>query len=337
MKSILFLTFLTMFACEGGGSSGGGGSSSPTSAPRNLEPISSLSELAGDYNLAQTENICVNSGSQSASVVTSISGNDFKVIEYGFTLPDCFGTVKYEISAGGVILLTGPNQLRINKTSTFVKFSLSDYANEANSEATCGITDWFATEERNVTNTVCDFWDESVFSWSDVYVSNGTITYTNDKNETYTLHPFRKKSIYDVWEKTDDSTFNVDLRDGEANSEFTTVIKSTLSQDWLDVLNSAGRDTTGLTVGDVFDCTVSIQIISLGPVFQDYDDIGYVKVNSENTDTPHLNACLEQDNDSSQSGFNYDDDHVYYIFGNKLFVNYFGNSDGGSYISENWR
>jgi hypothetical protein len=336
MKSLLNLVLiLVVVSCKGG--DGGGDESSSLKGANNLVPIGSLVELNGDYNLGQQENYCINySGNRSASLVVSFSGNTFNMYEYGFLLADCFGAPSYILNGTGAIVKTGDNEILISKVSETGKLVQNSIVADSNSNSMCGINSWVFNQEANISGTSCAFWGNEDFQWTKVHLENGVLTYTNNSGNTHSLYPFKKKSIFDYWSKKADSTYLADFRNKQNNVSFSTTLKTQLSQDWINALNGAGRDTSGLSAGQIFNCTVDVSVSSLGGVFGSIDEIGYIKVNSPNIDTPAYNACLEQDNSSAVSGYNFDEDHLYYIFGEKLYINYFTNSDSGSYLSDEW-
>jgi hypothetical protein len=118
--------------------------------------------------------------------------------------------------------------------------------------------------------------------------------------------------------------FSLDFSSGSFYSIQTFYTYLPITQEWIDALNSAGRNTTGLVAGTKYICELDIYFVgtqSSGSFATNHDDIN----------TPAHNACLEWDSNCVIGVCNASGDHTFTKTDNKLTVDYFGSSDYGLY------
>jgi hypothetical protein len=129
------------------------------------------------------------------------------------------------------------------------------------------------------------------------------------------------KSLFSKWEV---GALQWNFTNGQFETNQTMYVELPTTQGWIDALDSAGRDTTGLVAGTNHICELTIYFLgdeNSGNIATDHDDI----------DTPAHNACLEWDNNCVIGVCNYAADHLYTKTGNTLVIDYFGTADSGSY------
>lgn len=139
------------------------------------------------------------------------------------------------------------------------------------------------------------------------------------------------KGLFSVWSPKTNTTFTLDL----SNAAFgtTLVINVTglpLSSAFLAALNTAGRNTSGLTAGMTNNCTYNMLITG-------DDSSGVVRLDTTtDSDTPTTNACYEYDNYCSGSTnlCNLTTQHAYSISNNILRVTWFGTATSTYGFSE---
>ena len=132
-----------------------------------------------------------------------------------------------------------------------------------------------------------------------------------------------KKSLFAKWE-TSDKSFAWDFSGGQFDTLLTFYVNLPISQNWIDALNSAGRDTTGLVAGQIYYCELEIY-------FTGTEDSGAFATDHDDIDTPAHNACLEWDSNCYTGVCNFSADHTYTRSGDKMVFDYFGSADSGSY------
>ena len=129
------------------------------------------------------------------------------------------------------------------------------------------------------------------------------------------------KSLFSEWTV---GNFYLDFSNGSFNQNHTMYLYMPNTQEWINALNMAGRDTTGLVAGVPRICEITIYFVG-------NESQGVFSTNHPNIDTPHNNACLEWDSNCVSGVCNYAGDHVYTKTGDVLVIDYFGSVDNGMY------
>ena len=132
------------------------------------------------------------------------------------------------------------------------------------------------------------------------------------------------KGLFSYWTKYPNGGYYLDLSHVGFDQLITIYMDITIPQSWIDVLDGAGRDTTGLYNGIVYNCEMSMYVIGTNTA-------GLFALNHSDIDTPGHNACLVLDGVCSVGSCNYDADHVYVIEDDLLTIDFFGTADGGIY------
>jgi hypothetical protein len=131
------------------------------------------------------------------------------------------------------------------------------------------------------------------------------------------------KPLFSKWNSTKSSLY-IDLTGGEFDTDNTLFLYLPTTQNWIDTLNAANRDTTGLISGGYALCEMSIYFVG-------NEKSGNFATNHSDVDEPAHNACLEWDSNCSIGTCNYDADHTYTKVNNILKIDYFGSADNGDY------
>lgn len=137
------------------------------------------------------------------------------------------------------------------------------------------------------------------------------------------------KGFLSLWTNSETSVFVLDFRTGSFNQNQTLYLSLPITQGWIDDLNAAGRDTTGLVAEDIYYCEMTMYILG-------DDSSGQFATNHDDVDTPAHNACLEWDSNCVIGSCNYDGDHLYEIVGDILYIDWFGIADGDYYGSDSF-
>lgn len=332
MKIILILTTVLLFSCT---ESGGGGGGSAGGASDILTSVTDLSQIQGAWGISASTNTCISSGGRSVITFFDIDGVNYKIVEMGFTREDCSSVPYYVLEANYVGTFSG-DRYQANRVSLTMTPESNTGATILNSGVSCGASDWANGVSKDISNTSCDSVPDDI-EMDRTQKGSNFFTFVNVDGDTVKVYKFLEKNIFSNWVKVLDSSVGVNLSSLSDNVPGSVTIKSEISQDWIDYLNTNSRDTTGLVAGDTFDCNVTINVNDLGSIYYDLDNIGYVTINAPNVDTPTGNACLEQDNDCDDGACNYDSDHIYYRLGTNLYVDYFGSADSDEYLSEDFR
>jgi hypothetical protein len=138
------------------------------------------------------------------------------------------------------------------------------------------------------------------------------------------------KQFFSLW-VLDGTAATLDLRDGGFAENLTlSNVPIDIDQAWIDSLNTAGRDTTGLSAGDVFTCGYDLYVVG------DNSSGGFA-LNHADIDTPTHNACLSLDSNCSTGVCNISADHKYTITNNVMTINWFGGANLTSYPKLNFK
>lgn len=131
------------------------------------------------------------------------------------------------------------------------------------------------------------------------------------------------KSLFSKWTHKP-TGFYLDFTNGDfyQNQAFYTYLP--ITQGWINALNNAGRNTSGLVAGTKYLCELDIYFVGT-------QSSGNFATNHDDINTPAHNACLEWDSNCQIGVCNSNGDHLYTKSGNKLTINYFGSADGGLY------
>ena len=126
------------------------------------------------------------------------------------------------------------------------------------------------------------------------------------------------KTIFNRWTSTSMSLV-IDLTGGQFNTQLILSTSVPINQSWINALNAAGRSTSGLVAGQIFNCTFDFYIVG-------NETAGSISLNHDNIDTPEHNACLEWDSNCIIGACNIPADHLYSIQNDILTIRYFGGS-----------
>lgn len=149
------------------------------------------------------------------------------------------------------------------------------------------------------------------------------------------------KGFWNTWMSTA-SNYYLNLQNGEWNTVYTKDFDVILQQQFITALSNAGRNVTGLVANDVYRCTYSF--FASRDIFSPYN--GTVRMEFlGGTDTPDDNACLQWDNTCDSGNLcNFNGEHEWSIKlvegrvggENVMTIDYFGDTDGDVYGSEDW-
>jgi len=132
------------------------------------------------------------------------------------------------------------------------------------------------------------------------------------------------KTSKSLWSKWEMDVLQWNFTGGQFYTNMTTYVYLPITQTWINVLNNAGRDTTGLVAGTYYTCELTIYFIGT-------EESGQFSTNHVDIDEPAHNACLEWDSNCSIGVCNFANDHKFTKSGNTLVIDYFGTSDNGRY------